>query len=120
MEKKRNTMELDVEDSAFSLMKLQLTSAMKSTASKMLAKDAESAAITLKIDLKHRDNVVPYTGEEIEMLMMDYKITCQITENVKTDGSITELNQFFMELDDDGQISLKRIPTRQHQMDEYL
>ena len=116
----REVMALDIDDSAFVVMKEELNIALLEVAKRMLTKDGKDAAVTLKIGLEHKYQLDDVTGEKIEQIGVDYKITAQMTEKAMVDGTVQEFDLFGADIDSDGQLTFRKIPDRQHKVSEYL
>ena len=118
-EKERLSMELDVEDPAFSLMRIQLSGELKKAFRQMDDVNAEEATVTMKVRLCKIEGRTP-AGSACEKLEMDYKITRAVTLKEQAGGPVTELNKFEIAYDDQGEQYLRRIDDPQHKIEEYL
>ena len=116
---KRETMELNIEDPAFSLMRIQLSGEIKKAVAQMEEAGVEEADVSVKIKIGKSESFVP-SGEIVDKLKIDYKITRSITLKEQADGDVTELDQYAMVYDAEGNLFLRRIEDPQHKIDEYF
>ena len=112
-------MKLELDDPAFSLLKLQLGGELRKAADQVDQEDVEESVITLKIKVTKEEAFIP-NREPAEKLQIAYKITRQITKKEEADGEVYELKDFEIGYDEDGNIELRRIYDPQHKIDEYL
>lgn len=120
MNEKRDCVELNIDDPAFALLKIQIDNHLRSTISNMVDRNSDEGAISIKIKLKTEEYDLPNRGDLVDRLSVNWTITGQIVEKEQADGNIYDADQYYLSWDDPKHPVLKRIPKAQHEISEYL
>lgn len=120
MENKRPIMEMEIDDPAFALLKVQINNALKDVLGKMVETETEDGKITISITLGTEEVVVPYREDYVNQLKVNWKVARQITLKDSTDGNVWGSENYYLEFDEHGKPYMKRIQQAQHEIDEYL
>lgn len=120
MSEKRQKMNLEIDDPAFELLKVQINNELNNTVSKMRLRESDEGTVTIKIQLSTIEAAVPYKSDYVEKLMIGWKLTGQIVEKSQADGNVLNADQYYLDFDEDGKPYMQRIQQAQHEIDEYL
>ena len=119
MKNVRETMELNIEDPAFGLMRLQFNGALHRVIDSMEIKDVDESTVTMKVKIQKEMKAIE-NREPAQVLNISYKISSQLVLKEDTDGDLPEIKEFEMEFDDRGHLIMQRIYDPQHKIDEYM
>lgn len=120
MSEKRKVMNLEIDDQAFALLKVQINNALKGVVTSMRDHGSDEGTVTVKIALSTEEAAVPDKGDYVEKLSVDWKLTVQIPLKSQTDGGIYDADQYYLDFDENGKPYMQRIQQAQHEIDEYL